>query len=154
MNGKTGLKIISDNRRARHDYHVHESLEAGIVLTGTEIKSLRAGKVNLKDSYAAFDNNELWLFNLHISPYEKGNIFNHDPLRRRKLLLHRRELNRLYAKTREKGYTLIPLKIYLKNGRAKIELGLASGKKLYDKRQDIAQRDARREMERSLGRHG
>ena len=144
------IKIVSENRKARHDYHIHETYEAGLVLTGTEVKSLRAGKANLKDSYARIDNGELMLHNMHISPYEQGNRFNHEPLRTRKLLMHRMEINKLIGKTKEKGFTLVPIKLYFTRGKAKIELGLATGKKLYDKRQDIAERDAKREMDREF----
>ncbi|MFO8191814.1 MAG: SsrA-binding protein SmpB [Bacillota bacterium] len=143
-------KIISTNRKARHDYHIEETYEAGIVLTGTEVKSVRNSRVNLKDSYARVENGELFLYNMHISPYEPGNRFNHDPLRVRKLLMHRMEISRLAGKIKEKGYALIPLKIYLSGGLIKIELGLARGKKLYDKRRDIAERDSKREMERAF----
>lgn len=138
------------NRKARHDYHIEETYEAGIVLTGTEIKSIRAGRVNIRDSYARVENGEVFLLNAHISPYEQGNRYNHDPLRPRKLLLNKREIRQLHSKTQEKGLTLIPLRIYLKNGRAKLELAVARGKKLYDKREDIAARDAKREMERAF----
>ena len=141
-------KLISSNRKARHDYHIDETYEAGIVLTGTEVKSVRAARVNLKDSYARVEDGELLLYNMHISPYEQGNRFNHDPLRTRKLLMHRVEIGRLAGKVKEKGYALIPLKIYLKRGLVKVELALARGKKLYDKRQTIAERGSRREMER------
>lgn len=144
------IKIVSENRKARHDYHIHETYEAGIALTGTEVKSLRAGRANLKDSYARVDNGELMLHNMHISPYEQGNRFNHEPLRTRKLLMHRHEINRLVGKTKEKGYTLVPLKLYFTRGKAKLELGLASGKHTYDKRQDLAERDAKREMDREF----
>ena len=137
-------KLISSNRKARHDYHIDETYEAGIVLTGTEVKSVRAARVNLKDSYARVEDGELLLYNMHISPYEQGNRFNHDPLRTRKLLMHRVEIGRLAGKVKEKGYALIPLKIYLKRGLVKVELALARGKKLYDKRQTIAERDSRR----------
>ncbi len=150
MEKETGIKIVSENRKARHDYHIHESFEAGIVLTGTEVKSLRAGRANLKDSYARIENGEIMLHNLHISPYEQGNRFNHEPLRTRKLLMHRYEINKLVGKTQEKGYTLIPLKLYFTRGKAKVQLGLATGKKNYDKRQDIAERDAKREMDREF----
>lgn len=138
------------NRKARHDYHIEETYEAGIVLTGTEIKSIRAGRVNIRDSYARVDNGEVFLLNAHVSPYDQGNRYNHDPLRPRKLLLNKREIRQLHSKTQEKGLTLIPLRIYLKNGRAKLELAVARGKKLYDKREDIASRDAKREMERAF----
>jgi len=143
-------KVVAENRKARHDYHIHETVEAGLVLTGTEVKSLRAGKANLKDSYARIDNGEVFLHHLHISPYEQGNRFNQDPLRVRKLLLHRSEINRLIGKTKEKGYTLVPLKIYFARGKAKIELALVTGKKQYDKRQDLAEKDAKREMDRAF----
>ncbi|ABI67629.1 SsrA-binding protein SmpB [Syntrophomonas wolfei] len=145
-----GIKPVVDNRRARYEYHIKENLEAGLVLVGTEVKSLRMGKANLRDAYAVVKDGEIWVNNFHISPYDKGNQFNHDPLRPKKLLLHRREINRLYALQREKGLTLIPLKIYFKEGRAKMDLAVAVGKKLYDKREDIASRDAWRDMERSL----
>ncbi len=143
-------KVISTNRKARHDYHIEDSFEAGIVLTGTEVKSVRNARVNLKDSYARIENGEIFLYNMHISPYEQGNRFNHDPLRVRKLLLHKMEISRLTGKVNEKGYALIPLKIYITRGLAKIELGLARGKKFYDKRRDIAERDSKREMERAF----
>lgn len=145
-----GVKIATENRKARHDYHIHESFETGMVLSGTEVKSLRAGKANLKDSYAQVKNGEMFLYNMHVSPYEQGNIFNHDPLRPRKLLMHKAEIVRLFSKTREKGFTLVPLKIYFKQGKAKLELGVASGKKNYDKRQDLAERAAKRDMERAM----
>jgi SsrA-binding protein len=141
-------KIISTNRKARHDYHIEETYEAGIVLTGTEVKSVRGARLNLKDSYARVESGEIFLYNMHISPYEQGNRFNHDPLRIRKLLMHGIEISRLSGKIKEKGYSLIPLKVYLKKGRVKLELGLACGKKLYDKRRDIAERDSKREVER------
>lgn len=144
------IKIVAENRKARHDFHIHEAFEAGLVLTGTEVKSLRAGKANLKDSYARIDNGELMLYQMHISPYEQGNRFNHEPLRVRKLLMHRLEITKLLSKTKEKGFTLVPLKLYFARGRAKLELGLATGKKNYDKRQDIAERDAKRDMDRAL----
>jgi SsrA-binding protein len=145
-----GIKVIAENRKARHDYFVEERYEAGIILTGTEIKSIRAARVNLKDSYAEIVNGEVWLNQMHISPYEQGNRFNHDPLRKRKLLLNRSEINKLLGKVQQQGMTLIPLKIYLKQGLAKIELGLCKGKKSYDKRDDLANRDAKRQMEREL----
>ena len=144
------IKIVAENRRARHDYHIHETFEAGIVLTGTEIKSLRGGRANLTDSYARIDNGELFLISAHISPYDQGNRFNHEPRRNRKLLMHKSEILRLLGKTREKGYTLVPLKIYLSHGLAKVELALASGKDLYDKRQSAAEKDSKREVERTL----
>jgi SsrA-binding protein len=141
---------LAQNRKARHLYFIEETMEAGIALQGTEVKSVRLGRVNLKDSYARVENGELFVYNMHISPYDLGNRFNHDPLRPRKLLMHRREINKLAGYIQNKGYTLIPLSIYLKGSRAKIELGVARGKKEYDKRRSIAERDARREMERSF----
>ncbi|MCF6093628.1 SsrA-binding protein SmpB [Microaerobacter geothermalis] len=148
--GQKGEKIISQNKKARHDYHIEETYEAGIVLTGTEIKSVRQGKVNLKDSFARIANGEVWLHNMHISPYEQGNRFNVDPTRTRKLLLHRREIAKLIGATKEKGYSLVPLRIYLRNGFAKVEIALAKGKKLYDKRADLKKKDANREIARAL----
>jgi len=150
MVNKDEIKIVCENRKARHDYFIEETFEAGILLTGTEVKSLRASRVNLKDSFARIENGEVMLHQVHISPYEQGNRFNHDPLRTRKLLLHRSEINRLTGKMQQQGLTLIPLKIYFTRGLAKIELALAKGKKLYDKREDIAERDAKREVERHL----
>lgn len=144
------IKIACENRKARHDYFIHEAYEAGLELFGTEVKSLRAGKANLKDSYAEIKNGELFLQNMHISPYEQGNIFNHEPLRPKRLLMHKGEILKLFGKTREKGFTLIPLKVYFKRGRAKVELALASGKHTYDKRQDLAAKAAKREVERAL----
>mgnify|MGYP000463118777 FL=1 len=143
-------KTVCENRKARHDYFIHETYEAGIELFGTEVKSLRAGKANLKDSYAVVKKGEMYLENMHISPYEQGNIFNRDPLRPKRLLLHKSEILKLFGKTREKGYTLIPLKVYFKRGRAKVELALASGKHTYDKRRDLADKAAKRDMERAL----
>jgi SsrA-binding protein len=150
MGKKTGIKPVVDNRRARHNYHIKESYEAGLVLVGTEVKSLRMGKGNLQDAYAVVKGGEVWVNNFHISPYEKGNQFNHEPLRPKKLLLNRREINRLTGLQQEKGYTLIPLKIFFKNGLAKMDLAVAVGKKLYDKREDIANRDAQRDIERAM----
>ncbi|MGB4019280.1 MAG: SsrA-binding protein SmpB [Syntrophomonadaceae bacterium] len=149
-NKKTGIKPVIENRKARYEYHIKENFEAGLVLVGTEVKSLRAGKGNLKDAYATVRDGEVWLMNFHISPYEKGNQFNHDPLRPKKLLLHRKEINRLTGLQKEKGLTLIPLKIYFKDGRAKVDLSVAIGKKLYDKREDIAARDAQRTIARAV----
>ena len=145
-----GIKIACENRKARHDYFIHETFEAGLELQGTEVKSLRAGRANLKDSYCNIRNGEIFIEHMHISPYEQGNIFNHDPLRTRRLLMHKAEIIKLFSKTREKGYTLIPLKIYFKRGRAKLELALASGKHNSDKRQDLQAKTAKREMERAL----
>ncbi len=142
------FKVMAVNRQAYHDYYVERTLEVGIALLGTEIKSIRDGKVNLRGAYALARNGELWLENAHIAVYEHGNRYNHEPTRNRKLLLHRREIDQLLAKVATKGLTLIPLKLYLKGGRAKIELGLCRGKKLYDKRDAIAERDAKREIER------
>ena len=144
------VKIACENRKARHDYFIHEVMEAGIELQGTEVKSLRAGKANLKDSYAEIRNGEIFVQNMHISPYEQGNIFNHDPLRRRRLLLHKAEITKLFSKTREKGFTLVPLKIYFKKGRAKMELALVSGKHNYDKRQALAEKAVKRDVERAM----
>ena len=150
METKSSIKIVAENRKARHDYHIHETYEAGIALTGTEVKSLRAGKANLKDSYAHVENGEMMISQMHISPYEQGNIFNHDPMRKRKLLMHKKEILKLFGKTREKGYSLVPLKLYFTRGKAKLQIALATGKKNYDKRQDIAARDAKRDMERAM----
>ena len=145
------IKIIAENRKARHDFTIYETYEAGISLTGTEVKSLRAGKANMKDSYAQLTRSaEVFLYNLHISPYDHGNIFNHDPLRNRRLLLHREEIRKLIGKVKEKGYALVPLKMYFKRGLVKVEIALAVGKKLYDKRQDMAKKDAKREVERAM----
>lgn len=144
------FKILATNRKAYHDYFVVETHEAGIALTGTEIKSLRAGAVNLRDAYAAVREGEMFLHNVHISPYEQGNRFNVDPYRTRKLLLHRQEINRLMGRVKEKGLTIVPLKIYLKKNRAKVELALVKGKKQYDKRETISKRDADREIERGV----
>jgi SsrA-binding protein len=144
------VKIAADNRKARHDFFVDESLEAGIALAGTEVKSLRQGKCNLRDSYARIENGEALLYNVHISSYDPASKFNHDPLRTRKLLLHKHEILKLNSKVKEKGYALVPLKIYFRNGKAKVELGLARGKRQYDKRDDLAQRDAERAIARAL----
>lgn len=144
------IKIVTENRKARHDYFIEETYEAGIALTGTEVKSLRAGRANLKDSYAQVVNGEMFLYNMHISPYEQGNRFNVDPVRPRKLLLHKSEINRLFGKVMQQGLTLVPLKVYFHKGRAKVELALVRGKKIYDKRSAMAERDAKREMERAL----
>ncbi len=143
-------KIISNNKKAYHDYFIDEKMEAGIELFGTEVKSVRNGAVNLKDSYVSLKTGEAILIGMHISPYEQGNIFNRDPLRERRLLLHKKEIMRLIGKTKEKGYSLIPLAVYFKGSRVKIELGLARGKKAYDKRDAIAERDAKRSMDRAV----
>ena len=148
---KSGKKLIAQNREVRHEYFVVEALETGIALVGTEVKSLRSGGLNLKDSWCSFEKGELFVRQMHISPYEKGNIFNRDPLRPKKLLLHRRELNRLYGLVKQQqGLTLIPLQAYFKGSRVKIELGVCRGKKLYDKRADAAKRDAQRDIERAM----
>lgn len=146
----TGTKVITVNRKARHDYFVLETYEAGIELFGTEVKSLRAGAVNLKDSWCNIENGELFLLGTHISPYEKGNIFNRDPLRVRKLLMHKKEIMKLFGTIKQDGYSLIPLSMYFKNAHVKVEVGLCKGKKLYDKREDMAKRDAKREMNRAI----
>lgn len=148
MAKEDNIKIIATNRKARHDYQIMNAFEAGIVLQGTEVKSLREGKANLKDSHAVIKNGELFLLNMHISPYTHGSVYNHDPLRTRKLLLHRHEIRRLIGRVQEKGLTLVPLKLYFKKGVAKVELALVRGKRLYDRRQDIAKRDAERELQR------
>lgn len=143
-------KLIAQNKKAWHDYTIEETYEAGIVLQGTEIKSIRAGRINLRDSYARVVNGEVFVYNMHISPYEQGNRFNHDPTRTRKLLLHRREINKLIGLSKEQGYSLIPLKVYIKNGYAKVQIGLAKGKKKYDKREDLKRREAQRDIERAF----
>ena len=146
-------KAVAQNRKARHDYFILETFECGIVLTGTEIKSVRDGRLNLKDGYAVVDKGELWLSGVHISPYEKGSYYNHEPERDRKLLVSKREIIRLQSKVREKGLTLVPLSVYIKENRwAKVEIALAKGKTLYDKRDDIAERDVKREIERTARR--
>lgn len=147
---KTGVKIAAQNRKAYHDYFVEEKCEAGIELAGTEVKSVRAGTVNLKDAWCAVRDGELFVNQMHISPYEKGNIFNKDPLRPRRLLMHRREIRRLQALMQQDGYTLVPLSVYFKNARVKLEIGLCKGKKNYDKRAAVAVREAGREMERAM----
>ncbi len=144
------VKVIANNKKAYHDYFVEEKMEAGISLAGTEVKSVRQGRVNLKDSYCSVKGGELFLLGAHISPYEKGNIFNKDPLRERKLLLHRKEIDRLFGKAKQDGYSIIPLQVYLKGPYVKVELGLCKGKKLYDKRESAAKQSAKREMERSM----
>jgi len=149
------MRIVADNRKARHDYFVLETIEAGIALTGTEVKSARLGRVNLQDAYASFAHGELYVHHVHISPYAQGNRMNHEPYRERKLLLHRKELDAIVGRARERGITLVPLRMYFNDrGLCKLELGLCRGKKLYDKREDLKERDAKREMERALkGRH-
>ena len=145
-----GIKKIADNRKAHHDYFVIESMETGIELVGTEVKSIRLGGVNLKDSWCSIDNGEMFIKGMHISPYEKGNIFNTDPMRVRKLLLHKNEILRLFGKIKQDGLTLIPLSLYFKDSRVKVQVGLCKGKKLYDKRESAAKRDSQREIERTL----
>ena len=147
---KKGIKIAAQNRKAYHDYFVEEKYEAGIELAGTEVKSIRAGTVNLKDAYCSVKNGELFVYGVHISPYEKGNIFNKDPERVRRLLMHKREIRKLHALVKQDGYTLVPLALYFKESRVKVEVGLCKGKKNYDKRAAIAQRDTRREIERTM----
>ncbi|HFK6668334.1 TPA: SsrA-binding protein SmpB [Listeria monocytogenes] len=143
-------KLVAQNKKARHDYAVEETFEAGIVLQGTEIKSVRNARVNLKDSYARIDKGEIFLHNMHISPYEQGNRYNHDPLRTRKLLLHKKQISRLIGETKESGYSIVPLKMYIKDGYAKVLIGVARGKKKYDKRQDLKQKEAKRDIERAF----
>ena len=147
---QSSIKVVTKNRKARHNYHIFDTWEAGIVLKGTEVKSLRAGTANLKDSYARLENGEVVLHEFHISAYEKGGYYNHPPTRPRKLLLHKKEIRKLKGKVEEKGLTLIPLQVYFKNGKAKVQLGLAKGKKIYDKRVDIAKRDSEMEVRRSM----
>ena len=146
----SGKKTIAQNKKAFHDYFIEETYEAGIVLSGTEVKSLRLGRVNLKDSHAAVHRGELFLYDVHISPYEQGNIFNKEPRRTRKLLMHKREIDKLYGLVKQDGYSLIPISLYFKDGRVQVELALAKGKKLYDKREAAAQKAARRDIERAM----
>lgn len=148
--GKESIKLIANNKKAFHDYFIDEKYEAGIELYGTEVKSIRMGKCSVKESFIKIENNQVYVYGMHISPYEKGNIFNKDPLRHRRLLLHKTEIRKLQSKIKEKGYTLIPLKVYFKGSLVKVEVGLARGKKLYDKRDDIAKKDAKREVEREF----
>ncbi|MFR5071768.1 MAG: SsrA-binding protein SmpB [Bianqueaceae bacterium] len=148
--GKESIKLIAQNKKARHEYFLEELFEAGISLSGTEVKSLRMGKCSLKESFVRIQNNEAFIWNMHISPYEKGNIFNRDPLRTRKLLLHRQEIKRLIGAVKTDGYTIIPVQVYFKGNYAKMQIALAKGKKLYDKRQDLAKRDQRREAEKDF----
>ena len=144
------VKLVANNKKAYHDYFTDEKYEAGLVLHGTEVKSLRMGKCSIKEAWVRIQDGEVWVYGMHISPYEKGNIFNKDPLRPRKLLMHKAEIDKLLGKVKEKGITLVPLQVYFKNGRAKLEIGLARGKKLYDKREELAKRDMRREAEREF----
>ena len=150
MAKEKGSRLIANNKKAYHDYFIEETYEAGIALHGTEVKSLRMGKCSIKESFVRIENEEVYIYGMHISPYEKGNIFNRDPLRVKKLLLHKYEINKLSGKIAEKGYTLVPLKVYIKGDLIKVEIGLARGKKMYDKRQDIAKKDQRREVEREF----
>ena len=152
MAADQGLKMIARNRRARHDYHIEEVYEAGLVLTGTEVKSLRAGRASLTDGFGQISDHEIWLHNVHIPEYTQGTWTNHEPRRTRKLLMHRREIDKLASETTERGLTLVPLALYFKDGKAKVELALARGKRSYDKRQDLAARDAAREVDRALRR--
>lgn len=147
---KETQKLIANNKKAYHDYFIDETYEAGVALHGTEVKSMRMGKCSIKESFIRIENGEVFVYGMHVSPYEKGNIFNKDPLRVKKLLMHKYEINKLAGKIAEKGYTLVPLQVYFKDGKAKVEVGLARGKKLYDKRQDIAKKDQRREAEREF----
>lgn len=150
MAKEKGSRLIANNKKAYHDYFIEETYEAGIALHGTEVKSLRMGKCSIKESFVRIENEEVYIYGMHISPYEKGNIFNRDPLRVKKLLLHKSEIRKMKGKIAEKGYTLVPLKVYFKRSLVKVEIGLAKGKKLYDKRQDIAKKDQRREAERDF----
>lgn len=147
---KETQKLIANNKKAYHDYFIDETYEAGIALHGTEVKSMRQGKCSIKEAFVRIENGEVFVYGMNVSPYEKGNIFNKDPLRVKKLLMHRYEINKLGGKVAEKGYTLVPLQVYFKEGKVKVEVGLARGKKLYDKREDIAKKDARRETEREF----
>ncbi|MTT30795.1 SsrA-binding protein SmpB [Terrilactibacillus sp. BCM23-1] len=147
---KTKSRVLAQNRKASHDYFIEETFEAGLVLQGTEIKSIRKGSVSIKDAFARVENGELMLHNMHVSPYEQGNRYNHDPLRTRKLLLHKKQINKLIGQTKEAGYAIVPLKIYIKNGFAKILIGLGKGKKNYDKRETLKRKSAQREMDRAL----
>ena len=150
MAKEKGSRLIANNKKAYHDYFIEETYEAGIALHGTEVKSLRMGKCSIKESFVRIENEEVYIYGMHISPYEKGNIFNRDPLRVKKLLLHKSEIRKIKGKIAEKGYTLVPLKVYFNRSLVKVEIGLAKGKKLYDKRQDIAKKDQRREAERDF----
>ena len=148
--GKTSIKLIANNKKAYHDFFIEDTFEAGISLHGTEVKSLRMGKCSIKEAFVRIENGEVFVYGMHISPYEKGNIFNKDPLRVKKLLMHRYEINKLMGKIKEKGLTLVPLKVYFKGSLVKVEIGLARGQKLYDKREDIAKKDQRREAEKEF----
>ena len=150
MAKKTGMKLIANNKKAFHDYFIEDTYEAGIALAGTEVKSLRSGKCSIKEAFVRVENGEVYVYGMHITPYEKGNIFNRDPIRVRKLLIHKKEINRLLGKVKQDGLTLIPLSIYFKGSIAKIQLGLCKGKKLYDKREDATKKDAKRQIERAV----
>lgn len=150
MAKKEPQKLVANNKKAYHDYFIDETYEAGIVLHGTEVKSMRMGKCSVKESFIRIENGEMFVYGMHVSPYEKGNIFNKDPLRVKKLLLHKYEINKMAGKVAEKGYTLVPLQVYFKEGKVKVEIGLARGKKLYDKRADIAKKDMKREAEKEF----
>ena len=154
MAKKKGMKLIANNKKAFHDYFIEDTYEAGIALAGTEVKSLRMGKCSIKESFIRVENGEVYIYGMHISPYEKGNIFNRDPLRARKLLLHRYEIRKIEGQIAQKGYTLVPLNVYLKGSLMKVEIGLAKGKKLYDKREAAAERSAKREMDRTMKSYG
>ena len=147
---KEAQKLVANNKKAYHEYFIEETYEAGVALHGTEVKSMRMGKCSIKEAFVRIENGEIFVYGMHVSPYEKGNIFNKDPLRVKKLLMHKYEINKLAGKVAEKGYTLVPLQVYFKDGRVKTRIGLARGKKLYDKRQDIAKKDQRRETEREF----
>jgi SsrA-binding protein len=147
---EAAFKVVAQNKKARHEFFIEQTIEAGVVLSGTEVKSIRLGKVNLKDSYAMIDNGEVFVIGMHISPYEQGNMFNMEPMRDRKLLMHKSEINKLIGYTQQKGLALVPTRLYFKHGRVKIEVGVAKGKKLYDKRSDIANKDAKREIDRKM----
>ena len=151
---RSGDRVVAQNRKARYEYHVLETWETGIVLQGTEVKALREGKANLKDAFARVDGGEMWLYNLHISPYEQGNRFNHDPLRPRKLLLHRAELRKLIGQVEQKGLTLVPLDVHFSRGKAKVRLALVRGKQLHDKRESLRERDQQRDIQRGMKDHG
>lgn len=150
MNKESGIRLIANNKKAYHDYFIEESYEAGISLAGTEVKSLRMGKCSIKESFIKIEHEEVFIYGMHVSPYEKGNIFNKDPLRIKKLLLHQYEIRKISAQIAEKGFTLVPLKVYLKGSLVKVQIGVARGKKLYDKRQDIAKKDQKREAQRDF----
>ena len=148
--GKESQKLIANNKKAYHDFFIDETYECGIALHGTEVKSMRMGKCSIKEAFVRIEDGEVFVYGMHVSPYEKGNIFNKDPLRPRKLLLHKKEIDKIFGKIKEKGYTLVPLQVYFKDGKVKVEIGLARGKKLYDKREAIAKKDQRREAEKEF----